>query len=706
MADAAPAAAAALAERLARLRTAVHHARVGVGTAEPVIDAAPPQRAQGDWRLRALAVAVTVAALAASTGALVLQQVYAGRGLALSSPILGDLVLGSMFPVAGLVVLWRQPRNACGWVLLSAGLVGVSALAHTWVQAVAADPGSLPLLPAAVWFSSWTYVPYWVQSSLLPVLFPDGRLPSARWRVYVRAVLTLVALLTVVAMFKPDQDVEDLGFANPLGWFSGPIPSAVWQGAQLVCVLTLFVVATPIALGGMVLRLRRSTGRERAQLQWLLLGLVCLPAWGLLSQVIPFLAAEGGFALAFACIPLSLGIAVVRHSLLDIEVVVNRTVVYALLTGAGVLAYVGLVALASSYAGSNRAGPVLAALVVAAAAAGRTRVQSLVDRRLFGSRRDPYAVVQQVGASTAAATAPGEALAALVVAVRGALRLPFVQVLDAEGEVAAESGAPALGTHVIPIIDHGRQLGNLVVGRRSLRERLRTEEASALVDVAHRAGALLTARQLMSDLQESYAQVLRVREEERRRLRRDLHDGIGPSLAGIALQLDGLADRLSDDPVLSGRATRARDRLLTTVGEVRRIVDGLRPAAVEDLGLEAALGTLATDVGDRVQVRIEVDLPTPLPPLVEVAVYRIAGEAVTNVLRHAQATQAVVRARLVGDEVHVEVTDDGCGFTTASPGVGLRSMADRTREVGGRLEVSSEPGHGTRILAVLPSSPA
>lgn len=678
---------------------------MGVGTAEPVIGDTLPQSDRWDRHLRALAVASTVLALSACAAAVALQQASTRRGVPVGSPELADLVLGSLFPVAGLVVLWRQPRNACGWVLLSACLVGVSALAHTWVEVAAADPGSLPLLEAAVWLSSWTYIPYWVQSSLLPVLFPDGLLPSPRWKAHVRVVLALVALLTLVAMFKPDDDVEGLGFANPLGWFEGPVPIRFWAMAQLGCVLALFFVATPVALVGMLLRLRRSAGRERAQLQWLLLGLVCLPVWGVLSQLIVPLQAEPGFALAFACIPLSLGIAVVRHSLLDIEVVVNRTVVYTLLTGAGVLAYVGLVALASHYAGSNRAGPVLAALVVAAAAAGRTRLQALVDRRLFGSRRNPYAVVQQVSASTAAAAVPGEALGALVEAVRGALRLPFVQVLDAAGEVAAEAGAPAVGTHVVPVVDHGRQVGVLVVGRRSQRERLRAEEASALVDVAHRAGALLTARQLTSDLQQSYAEVVRVREDERRRLRRDLHDGIGPSLAGVALQLDGLADRLGSDPLLSERAARARDRLLTTVGEVRRIVDGLRPSAVEELGLEAALRTLATDPGDRVQVRVDVDLPGVLPPQVEVATYRIAGEAVTNVLRHAQATEAVVTARLVGHEVHVQVVDDGCGFTSAAhPGVGLRSMADRALEVGGRLEVSSEPGCGTRVVAVLPRS--
>lgn len=673
---------------------------MGVAT----VDAAPRQTSRGDRRLRLLAVAVTVLALCACTAALTLQVLFVRRGIPLDGATPGDLVLGSLFPLAGVVVVWRQPRNPCGWILLAAALVGVSALAHVWVEAAVADPGSLPLLSLAVWLSSWTYVPYWLQTSLLPVLFPDGRLPSRRWMPYVRVVLALVVLLTLVSMLKPDPDVEDLGLPNPLGLHDVPVPIEVWAAVQMASVMALLALATPIALIGMVLRMRRSSGRERAQLQWLLLGLSALPAWALLGNLLLSLDSEIGFALAFACVPLCLAVAVLRHSLLDVEVVVHRTVVYALLTGTGLLAYVALVALAGRYAATNRAGPLVAAAVVAAAAAGRTRLQALVDRRLFGSRRDPYSVVQQVGASTAAAAAPGEALAALVDAVQGALRLPFVQVLDADGQVAAEAGAPVAGTHVVPVVEHGRQLGVLVVGRRTRRERLRSEEASALVDVARRAGALLTARQLMTDLQQSYTEVVRVREEERRRLRRDLHDGVGPSLAGVALQLDSLADRLADDPALAQRALRARDRLLSTVGDVRRIVDGLRPAAVEELGLAAALQALATECGDRVQVLVEVDLPDALPPEVEVATYRIVGEAVTNALRHAQATRAVVRVEQQGTTVHLAVDDDGRGFqlVPSQGGVGLRSMSERARQVGGHLEVQSEPGRGTRVTAALP----
>lgn len=654
-----------------------------------------------DRTLRLLAVGTATAALVLVAAALLLHASYVRRGFAVPGPNAGDLVLGTLFPVAGALVLWRQPRNAAGWVLLSASLVAVSVLAHEWAyDAGVADPGSLPLVGAAVWLASWTYLPYWVQPTLLPLLFPDGRLPSARWRPFVRVVATLLLLLAFVSMFKADDDVEGLGLPNPLGMAVGPVH--LWQVAQFGTVMVLWCVCTPVALVGMVRRMRKAVGAERSQLQWLLLGIVAAPVLSLLSYVLPAVDDEAAFALGFACIPLSLAVAVLRHQMLDVEVVVNRTIVYAALTGASVLAYLAFVALASRYVGADGMGPVVAAVVVALAASGRSRLQRLVDRRLFGARRDPYTVVQRVGVSTAAAGAPEQALAALVTTVLETLRLPFVQVLDAAGRSVAQAGEPVSGTHVLPVVDRGRRLGVLVVGRRSRRERLRPEEESALREVAHRVGTLLSAAQLSEDLQRSYEDIVLVREEERRRLRRDLHDGVGPALAGMALQLDSLAGRLAE-PEHMARAERLRDRLQSTVGEVRRIVDGLRPGAVDELGLAAALQALAGDQHEQVRIDVDTELPAGLPAGIEAATYRIAGEALTNSLRHSGATTASVRASVVDGSLHLLVVDDGSGFgADVTAGVGLQSMHDRATEVGGSLTVVSRPGGGTTVTAVLP----
>jgi signal transduction histidine kinase len=650
---------------------------------------------RGRWVGR-VAVLLAVLSVACAGGGLALQLMAESAGRPVQRSALSDLAVAVLFPVVGAIVLRRDPRNRAGWVLLSCALVGVSTLAHQWAyDAGVARPGVLPLGGLAIWLSAWTYWPYWLQPTLLPVLFPSGA-PSGRWRVFSRVVMCVAAVGALASAFKPDSDVEGMGLANPLGIGSESL-LLPWVVAQAGCVALLALIASPIAIGGLAVRQRRATGTERAQLQWLLLGFTTCLVLGVLSAFVDT-AEEAVFAVAFCAIPVSVAGAVVRHGLFDVELVVNRTIVYALLTGAGVLGYVALVAAAGRYVGSDGAGPVVAALVVAVAASARSWLQRLVDRRLFGARRDPYAVVQLVGESSSVAGVTG-----LVDAVREALRLPFVQVLDDDGEVVAESGAPVAGTHVLPVVERGRRLGVLVVGRRSRGERLRPEEESALRDVARRAGSLLLASELQEDLRRSYERTVVAREEERRRLRRDLHDGVGPALAGMALQLDSLAGRLGDDEVLAARAEGLRDRLRGTVGEVRRIVDGLRPAALDELGLAQALRQLATDDDAPVQVVVDADLPEELPAAVEVAAYRIAGEAVTNALRHADATSAQLRAWTDGEALHVEVSDDGRGFgADATAGVGLQSLHDRAAEVGGTLAVDSVPGSGTRVAAVLP----
>lgn len=646
------------------------------------------------WQGR-VAVGVTVFSTCCALGGLALQLSAEAAGRPVQRSALSDFVVALLFPLIGTVVLRREPRNRCGWVLVSCGLVGLSVLAHQWAyDAGVARPGVLPWGELAIWLSAWTYWPYWLQPTLLPVLFPHGRAPSRGWGRFVRAVLVVAAVGMVATMFKVDDDVEGMGLDNPSGVeLLGPLPLLLQPGT----VILLALVASPIALVGLARRQRRASGVERDQLQWLLLGFTTCLVLGVISAIID---AELLFSVGFAAIPLSVAVAIIRHGLFDVEVVVNRTIVYALLTGASIAGYVGLVALVSHYIGSDGAGPVIAALVVALAASGRSRLQRLVDRRLFGARRDPMAVIEQVGRSTDASSEPLQALAE---SVRDALRLPFVQVLDSAGQPVGSAGEPVAGTHVIPIVDRGRQLGVLVVGRRSRNERLRQEEQSALQDVARRAGSLLHATALSADLQRSYERTVLAREEERKRLRRDLHDGVGPALAGMALQLDSLAGRLVDDPALASRAENLRDRLRGTVGEVRGIVDGLRPAAVDELGLSAALQGLATDDEAGVQITVHTAVPEAVPAGVEVAAYRIVSEAVANALRHAAARTASVRVTGEGKVLRLEVSDDGTGFgAEVTAGVGLQSLHDRAAEVGGWLEVRSRPGEGTTVIGELP----
>ncbi len=667
----------------------------------------PGRAARGAALARPAAVGVAAVSVALCAGAVALLWLAPAQH-AYGYDISGDLVVGCMFPLAGALIAVREPGNRCAWVLLSAGLVAVSAFSHEWAYDGLARPGLLPFVPAATWLAAWTFVPYWVQVTLLPVLFPDGSTPSRRWRRFVRAVLMVVAVVTVVAMFRPDPNVEGLGVHNPLGIGPAHVGNG-WHFLLLGPVLLLAFGAAPAALAALVARQRKAVGKARAQLQWLLLGFVSCLLILAASSVVPFPWGAGGhygLAVAFAMIPLSVAVAVVRYGLFDVELVVNRAIVYAALTALGLAAYAGLLAATGAGAGRGAYAPLLAALIAAILTAARSRFQRLVDRRLFGARRDPYEVVSRVGVSVAAADTPGMALASLVSTVCEVLALPYAAVEPGSpaGETTgrAEWGSPVPWVEEVPAVYRGRQVGVLRVGHRHRGERFRPAEASALGDVARRAAGLLHAASLSADLQASRERAVLAREEERRRLRRDLHDGLGPELAGMALQLDSLASGLRGHADLAGRALGLRDRMRHTVSEVRRIVEGLRPSAVDELGLAEALRQLA-EAGSGLKFAVQIPATFgELPAAVEVAAYRIAAEACANVIRHARASECTIDAGIDDGCLTLTVADDGAGFgTDMAVGVGLQSMHERAAELGGSVEIRSVPG-GTTVCARLP----
>lgn len=624
-----------------------------------------------------------------------------------SYDVSGDLVVGSLFPLAGVLIAIRDPGNRCSWVLLSAGLVAVSAFSHEWAYDGLSRPGLLPFVSAATWLAGWTFVPYWLQVTMLPVLFPDGRIPSLRWRRFLVAVLIVAAAMTVVAMFRPDPDIEGLGVRNPLGVGPAHVGRG-WHFLLLGPVLALAFVAAPAALGAMAARQRRAAGRERTQLQWLLLGFVACLILVVLAVLLPG-SVEGAhyvLAAAFAMIPLAITIAVLRHGLFDVQLVVNRAIVYLGLTGFGFAAYGGLLAITGTRAGNGRYAPLLAAAIAAVLTAARSGFQRFVDRMLFGARRDPYEVVRRIGVSVAAAETPDQALSNLVGTVREVLALPYAAVEPAgpAGGPAnwAESGRPVASVEDFPAVHRGRQVGVLRVGHRHRGERFRPEEGSALAEVARQVAGVLHAADLAADLQASRERIVVAREEERRRIRRDLHDGLGPELAGMALQLDSLASRLRDQADLAERAVRLRDRLQQMVTEVRRIVEGLRPSAVDELGLAEALRQLgAAGTEPAFSVRVPASFGD-LPAAVEVAAYRIAAEACANVIRHSHASMCAIDGEIRDGWLMLSVADDGRGFgADAAVGVGLQSLHDRASEVGGSLEIRSAAG-GTTVSSRLP----
>jgi signal transduction histidine kinase len=485
---------------------------------------------------------------------------------------------------------------------------------------------------------------------------------------------------------------------------------------------------------------RVSNAMQRQQIKWVVFGITSA-----LSVFIGMNLALGVFATAptsprtlatvligdlfvygaMLLIPFSIGVAVLRYRLWDIDIVINRTLVYGALTAGVVLLYVLVVG------GLGELLQLRGNLIISLLATGlaavlfaplRDRLQRGVNRLMYGERDDPYAVLSRLGSRLESTPAHDALLHAIAKTVKEALKLPYVaiQLRREDGfETTAVTGNPGANTLRLPLVYGGETVGRLVLGPRAGEENFGPTERRLLEDLSHQIGAsahatLMTdeALRLSADLQRSRERLVEAREEERRRLRRDLHDGLGPQLSSQALTIDAVRALMRRDPdaaeeLLLDLKADAQD----AVTDIRRLVYGLRPPALDDLGL---LGTLR-ETAEQYSVkglRVSVKGPEKLPPLsaaVEVAAYRIAQEALTNVLRHAEASTCTVSLAI--DEAGalcLEVRDDGRGIpdpqedSSVRAGVGLTSMRERTSELGGSLVVEPLAEGGTRVRARLP----
>jgi signal transduction histidine kinase len=352
----------------------------------------------------------------------------------------------------------------------------------------------------------------------------------------------------------------------------------------------------------------------------------------------------------------------------------------------------------ASFAASLVAAGVVAVLL----APLRARLQRGVDRMLYGERRDPYAVMSQLGRRLEQA-APEQVLPALVEEVAATLKLPRVAIELSDG-AAATHGAGGGAPLVLPLTFQSRQVGLLTLSPRGFREEFSRAERDLLDGVARQLGVAAYAVGLTADLQRSRERLVTAREEERRRLRRDLHDGLGPLLAGVSLQIGAARNLLRGDPgAAEVLLARLDGQTQGAVADVRRLVDDLRPPALDELGLVSAIREQAARFEGKLTVSVEVigELGD-LPAAVEVAAYRIATEAITNSARHAGAQVCHVYLSLDG-ALEVEVRDDGRGLPAhVKPGVGLSSIGERTAELGGTWSIGPCPGSGTVVTARLP----
>lgn len=616
----------------------------------------------------------------------------------------------------GALVASRRPENSIGWLLGASGLLYavMVSVGEYGTYALLTERGSPPGGIMAAWLGSWLYV---LGANLVLysfLLFPDGRLPGRNWRVVAWLVVLVICLDAASLALAPGElygfpDVENPLGIEALARLPGPIGAAA-------SVFTLAAIVAPVI--ALIVRFRRARGDERQQIKWvvyavavLVAAIVAVNLWPALD---PSFAGTVLFFVGSLAIPTAIGVAIFKYRLYDIDLIINRTLVYGALTACVVGLYILIVgylgALLRTDGGNLFVSVVAASLVAVLFAPLRERLQRGVNRLMYGERDDPYAVISLLGERMKATDAPEAVLPAIVETVAQALKLPYAAIAlkqdDGEFETVAVRGHLKGEQLVLPLSYGTETIGQLILSPRAPGEPFGPADKRLLDDLARHAEAAAYAVRLTADLQRSRERLINAREEERRRLRRDLHDGLGPQLATMTLKLDAARNLLGTKPqaadaLLSGLKAQAQE----AISDVRRLVYDLRPPALDELGLIPAIREQATNYGQN-GLNVSVETPEELPPLpaaVEVAAYRIVQEALTNASRHARASECRIRFS-IGDELELEITDDGVGLPEERrAGVGLSSMRERAAELGGPCTVEPlGPAGGTRVLARLP----
>lgn len=607
--------------------------------------------------------------------------------------------------VAGLVV-WQRPRDPmallAGWFLL-AGSVAVA---------------NGPLRDAAA-----------------------GAHPG--WAV-VAAVARVVAPITLglfVALFPDGRWVPGWAGWLPLGWTAFLVPDVIVPGSLVdggtwpaeLLLPVLFGLAGASVYAQLWRYRHASVQVQRQQIKWVVAGLsAALSGWfavvALGYVAFPELLRPGSpWQLVFGAlfrgtlllIPLSIGAAVLRAGLWDIQPIVNRTLVYGALTAAIAALYVAIVGYLSLLLhGSDNplVGLIATGIVAVVVQPLRARLQRGVNRVLYGRRDEPYLVLSRLGQRLENVLAPEAVLDTIVQTVAEALRLPYVAIVlgaDASMQVAAAHGTPVPSVDRWPLVYQAETVGELLVAPRAPGEAFGVSDRGLLEDLARQAGVSAFAVRLTRDLQrlafelqQARERLVAAREEERRRLRNELHDGVGPTLASLVQRLDAASRVVQRDPQAAIKLMAdLKLQVRATVADIRQLVYALRPPALDELGLVSAIREHAAQHLEPVGLGVTVEAPTPFPPLpaaVEVAAYRIALEALTNVARHANARTCSIRLDPTHDLL-IEVVDDGRGICTTAPtGVGLTSMRERAAELGGACTIELGIHGGTLVRARLP----
>ncbi|GIK71983.1 MAG: hypothetical protein BroJett021_09710 [Chloroflexota bacterium] len=635
---------------------------------------------------------------------------------------------GLAFAVLSVLILLYRPGNRIGWLSgwIALGML-VSAMAFTGIPCGAGVSPPLPGLPIAAWalysFSAFPVIlPLFI---LLPLLFPTGRFLSARWA-WLTAIGVLLLFLTAVATsIAPDLRQDNaygyhVDLDNPFGVANLP---AWWLPTVRVAALFVACLLCIMAIASMIVRLRRAHGDERQQVKWLTYFVATAVAFQILVFELPggllypdifhtiwYDLIIGVVILGF---PTTIGVAIFKYRLYDIDILINRTLVYGALTVTVVTLYVLIVA-GSSWIFHNE-NNLIASLVATGIIAVlfhpvRARLQVIVNRRLYGERDDPAGVLTRLTSQLETTSSDDSLLAVLVETITTSLKLPYVALwLDDEDAglmLAAETGTQPPHAETFLLLHQQEKVGELVVAPRAPGEALSNNDRQLLAAIARLTATTVRTIQLTDQVQKARVRTVSAREEERRRLRRDLHDGLGPVLASQGLKLAAARQLVRDKPEI---AEHLLDEVMSqsenTVAEVRRLVYALRPPTLDELGLVEAIREHVDVVSANTGLLITMDAPDILPEIpaaIEVAAFRIVQEALNNVIRHAQARRCVITITTNG-ALQLCIEDDGVGLpATPRSGVGLHSMRERASEVGGTCVVESDAQGGVSVKLSLP----
>jgi signal transduction histidine kinase len=606
-------------------------------------------------------------------------------------------LVGAVVVVTGsvaLLILRRHPTHRIGWLL---------ALQSLFVSVIApGDPASeqWQLMLGQLMQGSWVLI--LACPVVIAYVFPSGHPLSRRWRTWIIVFLAAYVVFVVAAANDPS------GFAEAFPGKEPPLPTLHGPLVSILGVVSLAFV--PASLIGAVVSARRrfkqSTGDERLQMLWFTLTALSLPVMMSILWALYFIDGNGEaavyavLAVGLSVIPIGIGIGILRLGLFDIELVLSRALTYSVLT-AVVMALYGLLLLVTGrvFTSGSVGGVVAVGVVVVAVQPAYAGLRRRIERWVYGYRSEPHQAVRML-ADRAELADPLQLTESITATVAESLKIDRVWVEQLGHPLGA--GDDVVRT---PLIHRGVRLADLAVQIPDGRQ-FSASDRALLTDLARHAAVLVHADRLTDELRRSRARLVTAREEERRRLRRDLHDGVGPSLAAIVLKLNAAQSR-DNEADRNSLLAETREEARAAIGEVRRLVDDLRPPAIDEVGLLGAIRQRVTSLSGDVTVEVVgPDVLPQLPAAVEVAAFRIASEAVTNVIRHSGASRCRVAVELDG-AFSLTVTDNGHGADKSTGhGIGWSSMRQRAAELGGSCTISSRAEGGLVVRAVLPLADA